>query len=591
MRLASLAFIAILALAIASCSPIPVPTSATRTPQPGTTPILSFPNPFATQVPTPLPKPHVLRINMGTRPDILDPQRASTNGEAAVLQMVYEGLTKVDQNGRVLPGAASKWQYSEDGKTLTFTLRDGLARADGTPLTARDFEFAFKHALDPRVGAVDASFLDDVHGAVAAYSLDPKSKPEDIAKALDNVGVKSLDDKTLVITFDQPTGYFPTIASTWVSYPSEKAKVETDPDTWWMKVENHNGNGPFKILDIQEQVIKFVPNPSYWGGTSKLDRLEFYWIADPTAALDSYRKGEVDVMRITGEILPQITSDRELGQDLKRGPSDWVTYLGFNVKKAPFTDKNVRRAFSQALDRQTFVHEVLNDIGEPYLSWIPPGTPGYDPTALAPAYDPQAAVKTLVDAGFGTPDKKRVDCNKLGTVKLTYSSTPRNQTLFQFLAGNLTRVFGCPVLLDPIDPGTYPLIIKDPKTAPQIYLITWQEEYPHPQNWLFLQTCSGVYAARIGYCNKDFDAAVLAANQELDYGKAMDKYRAAQKIFVSDLPGAFLWNNENAFLIRPFVKGLWDSRSPGDNGFPGQFGPLVSYDVDTAQTVPGYPDK
>jgi ABC-type oligopeptide transport system substrate-binding subunit len=278
-----------------------------------------------------------------------------------------------------------------------------------------------------------------------------------------------------------------------------------------------------------------------------------------------------------------------LGKDLVRSPAAWVTYLGFNMKKPPFTDKYVRIAFSQALDREGFVRDVLKGLGKPYRSWIPPGVPGYDETATVPGFDAKAAVQTLIDGGYGTADKKRVDCNKLGTVKLSYSNTPRNQALFQFLVGNLARVFACPILLDPIDPSTYPVMMRDPKTAPQIFLITWQEEYAHPQNWLFLQTCAGVYASRIGYCNKDFDAAFAAANQELDFDKAIEKYQAAQKIFVSDNAVAFLWNSENAYLIKPYVLGLWDHHGTGDNAWPGQFGPVLSYDIDTSRVGAGYP--
>ncbi len=569
-----------------ACATAPIPTYG---PPQAETPGASKPTPVPSVKPP--DRLRVLRINLGTRPDLLDPQRASSSAEIAVLQLAYEGLTRVDENGRVTPGAAIKWEFSSDGKTLTFHLRDGLVRADGTPIVAKDFEYAFKHAVDPRVGAFSQSFLDDVHGATTAYSLDPKSRPEEIEKALDAVGVKATDDATLTVTFDQPTGYWPVIASTWIGMPSDKTKEDKDPDAWWLKPENHNGNGPFKISEILDQAIKLVPNPNYWGGKAKLDRIELYWITDPAAMLDAYRRGDLDIVHLTLDNFVQAQSDSAVNKDLQRAPAARVTYLGFNVKKAPFTDKNVRKAFSQALDREGFVRDVLKGLGKPYLSWIPPGTPGYDESATVPGYNASAAVQTLIDGGYGTPDKKKVDCNKLGTIKLTYSNTPRTQFLFQFIAGSLTRVFPCPVLLDPIDPTAYPVAVRDPKTVPQVFLIPWEQEYAHPQNWLFLQTCSGVYAARLGYCNREFDAALTAANQELDFDKAMEKYKAAQKIFVGDMPGAFLWNNENAYLIKPYVVGLWDHHSSADNIWPGQFGPVLKYDIDTFRVPVGYPTQ
>jgi ABC-type oligopeptide transport system substrate-binding subunit len=268
-----------------------------------------------------------------------------------------------------------------------------------------------------------------------------------------------------------------------------------------------------------------------------------------------------------------------LKKELVRAPAAWVTYFALNLKKAPFTDKSVRLAFSQALDRDALVQQVLNGVGKPFRSWIPPDLPGYDASAVVPEYDPKAAVQTLIDAGYGTPDKSRVDCSKLGVVKLTYGNTPRNLTLFQFLADNLTRVFACPILLDPIDPGAYPQLIKDQRTAPQTYLLSWQQEYSHPQDWLFLETCAGVYATRIGYCNKDFDTALSTANQELDLQTSLAKYKDAQHILINDSAGVPLWDDENAFLIKPYVHGPWESHGTGDNSWPGQFGPIFTYTV------------
>ncbi len=535
--------------------------------------------------------PRVLRINLGTRPDLLDPQRASTNSETAILQLAYEGLTRWDAKGRVVPGAADQWEFSGDGKTLTFHLRSGLKRADGTPLTAKDFEYAFRRALDPRLSATDASFLDDVAGAQNAYTLDPKTKPDDIQKALDAIGVQAPDDATLVFSFARLAGYFPTIAATWVGFPSDKRKVESDPDAWWFKPENHAGNGAFVITEIQESVVKLVPNPNYWGAKPKLDRIEFYFISDTAAALDAYRKGNLDALRLDSDDFPTALADATLAKELVRVPAARVSYLGFNVKRAPFNDKNVRKAFSLALDREAFVRDALKGLGKPYLSWIPPGIPGYDEQANVPGFDGNQAIQSLVEAGYGTADRKKVDCNKLPAVKLTYSNTPRNQFLYQFIAGSFAKVLACPILIDPVDPDKFPVIVKDPRTTPQIFLLTWEQEYPHPQNWLFLHACNGVYAQRIGYCSREFDAALVEANRETAWDAAIEKYRAAQKILVNDGVAAFYWQNENAFLVKPYVTGLRETSGASDHAFPGQFGAASAWTIDTSKVGAGYPNK
>lgn len=576
-RLLSVLFFVALSAAIAACS------TANETD--------SLPN-APTQPTTTAHKTKVLRIHIGTHPDLLDPQKASSSAEIAVLQLAYEGLVRLDEKGKPLPAAAQSWEFSDNGKTLTFHLRSDLIRADGASLHAQDFEYAFKRALDPRTIAPDESFLDDVKGAVAAYSMERNSKPDDIQKALDNVGIVSADDQTLVFSFNQPAGYFPTIASTWIGFPAERSKIEGDPVTWWIKPENHNGNGAFKIAEIQDQVVKLVRNPYYEGGGARIERVEIYSDSDsePSNVIDGYRKGNYDIALLSNDDLGQALKDSSLSNEIVRVPAARVTYLGFNVKKPPFSDKAARLAFSQALDREAFVRDVLKGIGKPTASWIPPGIPGNDPSITLPGFDAKTALATLATSAYGTPDKKRVDCNKLGTVKLSYSDTARNQSVFQFIVGSVARSFGCPILLDPIEPKDYPLMLRDARNPPQVFLITWEQEYAHPQDWLFLQACNGAFAVRIGYCNKDFDAALVAANQELDWDRAMEKYRAAQRIFVNDAAGAFLWNSENAYLVKPYIRGAKEHASTSDTEWLGQFGPIVTYDIDLGKVGSNYPN-
>jgi ABC-type oligopeptide transport system substrate-binding subunit len=482
-------------------------------------------------------RPKVLRINIGDAPDVLDPQKASSTGEIAVLQLVYEGLTRFDETGKVVPGAAESWEYSDGGKTITFHLRRDMIRADGAPLNARDFEYAFKRALDPRIIAPDQSFLDDVKGAVAAYSLDPRSKSEDIQRALDGVSITAADDLALVVSLNQPSGFFPAIAATWIGMPAERSKIESDPDAWWAKLENHNGNGLFKITEIQEQVIRLERNPYYWAGGPRIERIELSWSNDTASPLVAYRNGDLDVVHLSADNFAQASSDSALRQELIRIPAARVTYLGFNLKKPPFTDRAVRLAFAQAIDRETFVRDVLKGFGKPAASWIPPGISGYDESAAVPSFDAKAAVQTIASSSYGTADKKRVDCTKLGTVKLSYSNTPRNQSVFQFILGSLARTFGCPILLDPIEPNDYPIVVRDPRTTPQVYLITWEQEYT-PQNWLF---CNRAIASlRSGSVIATKISMLRSPRRTKKQTRtAMERYKATQKIFINDNVGVF----------------------------------------------------
>jgi oligopeptide transport system substrate-binding protein len=601
-RYRSFALFAALAVIAAACGPIP--TSAPLTPSAPATraPQAASATPTSTPAPTKTPPPpvKVLRIGLSTYPDVLDPQRASSNSELQVLKLVYAGLLSVDEKGNIQPGAADKWELSKDGTAMTFHIRDGLKRFDGTPITARDYEYALKRAVDPRIfDKPNTVLLYDVKGAQELDNMDPaKTKSEDMDKALANLDVKATDDKTLVVTFKKPNGHWQYIASTVVTFPIERKQVDRDPDNWWLRPDGHNSNGPFAIRSLEQgKKIVLVPNPKYWRGKPALDRIELVFYPNGKALLDAYKKGDVDIdANIAPEELATITADATLTNELLHFPAAITYAIGFNSARKPFDDRNVRAAFSQAFDREGWAREVLKGVGKPYTRWIPPGVPGAQPDRPGvPGYDPKVGSLTLVNNSYtakdSTTDNPKVDCAKLGEIKLTFAASPLNQARFQFLADNWTRVFGCPIKLDPIDAAALRALSKDDKTRPQISFQGYWQDYPHPQNWLGMYwTCGGNdFSVRYGYCNKELDALLLKADQERDWPKSLLLYQQAEDLMLKDVPAAFANYLENIYLVKPYVMGPKDHTGSNDTAWPGEWGPVWAYDIDLSQVPANYP--
>lgn len=586
----------LLATMVGCAAPTATPVPPTKAPVAQST---TAPAPTAvppTAAPTAAPKPQLLRINLTSWPDLVDPQKSSFVNEITLLQLMYEGLTRVDAKGNVVPGAAEKWETSADGKTMTFHLRAGLKRADGTALTAADFEYGYKRLVDPRVMGEYNTLIDDVVGAVEARESDPKASDADVQKMLDKVGVKATDANTLVVTFKQPVGYWAMIASTWVGWPSDKKAVDKDPDNWWNGIAGHNGNGPFKLAKWEDQKsMVFVPNPNYWGGKAKLDRLEFSFITESAVSFAAYQKGELDIIGVAAEDLATAKADPVLSKEMVQAAGAGTYYLAFHQSKPPFDKKVVRDAFGLAFDRDTWVRDILKGLGVPAYSFIPPGVPGYDETAQQPKYDPKAAVKMLVDNGYAaansTADAPKVDCKKLGPITLTYAASARNHLRFQWIAGQFAATFGCPITLDPVDPTTYTALTKDVATCPQMYILGWIQDYPSPQNWLFIWQTGGLSAGRINYSNKAFDTALAAANAEADATKAIAKYQAAQKIYLADNAATMIWHQVNLYLVKPYVLGAKENFGASDSAWPGQYGPVWTYGIDTSKVPASYPSK
>ena len=301
------------ALLAAACSSNAAPAS----------PLASVSPTSAPPTPTSAPTARVLRVGLTSYPDVLDPQRAPLGTEAHLLKLVYEGLTTIDEKGNVSGGGADKWTSSPDGLQMTFHIREGLKRADGTAITARDYEYALKRALDPRITNKSNTFLlYDIKGAEEVDKLDPaKTKPEDIDKALNNLGIKVTDNQNLVLTFKKPNGYWQAVAATLAAFPSDKKSVDRDPDNWWFSPDAHNGTGAFVVKSIeQNKRIILAPNPNYWRGKPKLDRLELvYFPWRQRACSTRTKKGDIDLAtNLSADDLNVINADATLKSELVR---------------------------------------------------------------------------------------------------------------------------------------------------------------------------------------------------------------------------------------------------------------------------------
>ena len=246
----------------------------------------------APEEPAPAKQP-VLRVNLGTYPDIIDPQKSSFVNEIAHLEMMYEGLTRLDDKLETVPGAAEKWEYNADATELTFTLRPDLKYSDGSVLNAKRYEYSILRNINPETAGEYAQITDDIAGAADWRSADPSAEGYDAEALKANVKVQALDAAgnpctdyeqadclTLKLSLSKPAPYFHTVMGLWVTYPAKEELISEGGPNWWNSSKYQIGNGPF-ILKSLEPFVRgfFVPNPNYWEGQAKVN-LEFQYIVD-----------------------------------------------------------------------------------------------------------------------------------------------------------------------------------------------------------------------------------------------------------------------------------------------------------------------
>jgi oligopeptide transport system substrate-binding protein len=596
----AISLLVLASMILAACAPAATPTAA---PEPTKAPAAAEPTkaPEATATtapePTKAPEPTAteapketptLRINIGTSPDMVDPQKSSFVNEIAHLKLAYEGLTRLNEKLETVPAAAESWQYNSDATQLLFTLRKDLKYSDGSVLNAKRFEFSILRNIDPATAGEYASITDDILGAADWRGADlAKATPEELAALKAKVGVVALDMSgnpctgydqvdclNLKITTAKPAPYFHTVMSLWVTYPAKEELITAGGETWSLDSANQIGNGPMIWTEFKAgDVSNFTPNPNYWGGVAKVN-IEYKYITDGAVAFEAYKNDEFDIVGLGAEDLATVKADDVLSKEAQIYPGSCTFGLFMHNLKAPFDDKAVREAFIYALDRDGWVKDVLKGLGAPTLTWIPKGFPGYDASETRYAFDAAKAKQTLTDAGYKVDGGKLIGKDgKAVDLTLTYSDTPRNKTRNEWLANNYKTNLGVEFKLNPVESTAYTALTKDVKTAPQTFILGWCADYPDPQNWLSVYWMTGAFGERIGFGDKDLDAKMQSADKELDPAKRMALYAEAQKDLIGMAPGAFFWNNVNTYLVKPWVKGA--AQTPQDSDWPGSINPLT----------------
>jgi oligopeptide transport system substrate-binding protein len=554
--------------------------------------VVTSPPVVVTATPEAVEKAKVLRVNLGTYPDIVDPQKSSFVNEIAHLNMMYEGLTRFNDKLETVPGAAEKWEYNAEATELTFTLREGLKYSDGTLLNAMRYQYSLMRNINPETLGEYAAITDEIKGATewrtgadlegnaVCQTDEEKAACEEVVKqsiqALDMAGApctdyEQADCRVLKLTLYKPAPYFHTIMGIWVAFPAKQENIEEGGEIWWLSSKFQIGNGPF-ILKTLEPFVRgyFTPNPNYWGGVANVD-IEYSYITDTAISFQAYKNDEFDIIGLAAEDLATVQADPVLSKEANIYPGSCTFALMFHQLKEPFTDQKVREAFGMALNRDKWVADVLKGLGSPTLTWIPKGYPGYQDGETRWGFDAAAANQALADSSYGSADK-------LPKITDTFSDTPRNRVRNEWLVAQWKEVLGVDVELNPVESTTYTALTKDITTAPQMYILGWCADYPDQQNWLSVYWKTGGFGQRIGYSNLDFDALVNEADTTTDPAKRADLYAQAQDLLVAGAPVAFFWNNVNTYLIKPWVTGV--VLTPQDTGWAGIYSPLT-IDIDT----------
>ena len=490
----------------------------------------------------------ILRSNNGSEPGSLDPALAQGTHESWVLENVFEGLMTFDEKGELVKGMAKDYKISDDGLTYTFTIRDDAKWSNGDPVTAEDFEFTWKRALDPELAADYAYQLYYIKGG-EAYNTGEGSR--------DDVAVKAIDEKTLEVTLEFPTAYFLELTAFYTYFPVNKSVVESNPD-WAKKPETHISNGPFKLVKWEHNAkIVMEKNDLYYNAKKiKLAGIDLDIIEDQNTAWQKYEGGEYDILvDIPTSVVAQL--QKENSKELSIGAQVGVYYYNVNPDVKPLGNKKVRKALSMALDRETIVKDITQG-GQmaaegvvPYGLMDEKGKEFRDRAGNLIEYNPEEA-KKLLEEGLAEENMTIEDFNKQNIV-LLYNTSESHKKIAQAVQEMWRTKLGIDVGLENVE-----FQVKLDREKSGDYHISrggWIGDYMDPMTILELWWSESSFND-VNYNNPEYDRLVLETKTTMDQKLRMKNFREAEKILMEDMPILPVYFYTQPYVTKPGVKGI-----------------------------------
>jgi oligopeptide transport system substrate-binding protein len=481
----------------------------------------------------------VLRVDWTEDPSPLEPAAA---GFAAtnVLENIMDPLVRLGPNFQAEPSLASSWDFSPDGKTLTFHPRHDGRWTNGDPVTAHDFVWSWLRALSPRLGNFYAYEFDGIVGARAYRQCDPDKR--NCAALAKKVRIEAVDDYTLRLRLTAPQPWFPRLVSFSAFLALHRSTVE-QYGTSWSDPDHIVTDGPFKLVRwVHDKELDLAR----WDGwrdakNVKLTQVIGYMNGDGDKRLREYASGQIDAT--PGGYIPLIRG--RPGFSL-HPILDTELYV-FNAKNVP--DVNERRALALAIDRRPLARFP----NVPAYGVPPMGMPGFDainsPSPWLPASGDIAEAKEVLAKAVSPKTN----------LTLAYNKTCPDCKQATAMIARGWKELGVHTTIKALDWPAYLTALGPPVDQKiDIFRLGWFADYPDPYNFLQLVRCDS--AANFGgYCNAGYDHLLKDALVTQDEGARESLYQRAEEMLLGPdgaVPLVPIYWERVPSLARPGVKGF-----------------------------------
>ncbi|MDD2206068.1 MAG: glutathione ABC transporter substrate-binding protein [Aminobacterium sp.] len=468
-----------------------------------------------------------LLIGKGTEALGMDPQDLTDTPSEEVCHSIYEGLVSFDEEMKIQPRLATSWDISEDGKTWTFHLREGVTFHSGTPFNAE---------------AVKKNFDRILSGKYKRSSL--------YAPIVDSVEVK--DEYTVVFNLKTSFGAFLNILSHTAGLILDPKGVDENRDF----VRNPSGTGAFMLDEwLQGDYIALKAYDKYWGGKPKLKKVIFKTIPEDSARAMMMETGEIDVAeQVPPQDVARLKESKKI--DMRIGPSVMVQFLALNCQDEILKDVKVRQAIFMAIDREAICKNIMMGFATPVNSMVAPLVNGYSEVEGLP-YNPEKAKALLAEAGWKDSNGDGIlekDGKTLHVKLLTHGRNTPALKIPEAVQAYLSKI-GMDAKMAVMDWGTFLAETRKPveENTSQVIYYGWSPS-TGDADWVYRPlTLSDQWvpngANRTFYANKEVDEAVMMGFSSVDQEVRRQAYARAQTIMNEEVPWVPIYTRSNLTAV------------------------------------------
>lgn len=485
-----------------------------------------------------------LNLSITSEPPSLNPQKATDSTSGAIVKNVFEGLTRVDSDGKVQNAAAEDVKVSDDKLTYTFTLRDAKW-TNGDPVVAGDFAYAWKWALDAKNASEYASILYPIKGA-QAYN-EGKGKVEDL-------GIKVVDDKTLEVTLENPTPYFLELTAFYTYMPVNE-KVVSENDNWFAEAgDTYVTNGPFTLDEWKHNdSITMKKNEDYWDKDNvALSTVNVKMIESEATANREFDSGNLDYLGAPYNVvsLDKMNTYKDKGI-LKSEPYAAVYEYKLNTKEGPTKNVNIRKALAMSIDREGLIKNVLKGGQTPALADVPVAIEGYENDNNLFEGNNTDEAKKYLEKGLKELGLKDASDLKIG---ISINTSEAHAAVAQFIQEGWKKNLGIETTIDNAEWQVF--LDKVSALDYQVARMGWIADYNDAYTFLERYDTAKNGNNDTGWENKEYKELMAKAVKETDEAKRTEFLKDGQKILMDEMPVIPIYFYSNEYVAQDYVKNM-----------------------------------